>query len=409
MTSKHVLIVGCGPAGSACAITARRHGMQVTVVDKAVFPRDKCCGDGLTTGALHLIEELGVKPSDIPSWKQIEDIYMQAPDGRTIELPLPKENGQFAAITARVELDMALHDRAIELGVNVIEGVGIVAVTQGESNVRITLDSGESLTGDYLVAADGMWSPTKKIICGPTDADSSNPYLGQWHAFRQYISDVTGPAKDRLYVWFEPDLLPGYVWSFPLGDGRVNFGFGILRGGNIEVRDMRWIWPQLLQRPHIMEKLGGGYKLIDRHLAWPIPAQIDKTVLSKDRTLFVGDAACAPDPMTGEGIGQAVLTGMLAAKAIAVGTNPQQTSALYEEGVRKSLVADHRMSLLLGKLLAHTRTTNWALWLTDRSNWTRRNFARWMFEDEPRAILLTPRRWHRRFFKRSGAYHELEI
>ena len=72
-----------------------------------------------------------------------------------------------------------------------------------------------------------MWSPVRKGLgLGETG------YLGEWHGFRQYARNVSGPAAHQLYVWFEPDLVPGYAWSFPLPDGRANIGFGVLRDGS---------------------------------------------------------------------------------------------------------------------------------------------------------------------------------
>ena len=156
-----------------------------------------------------------------------------------------------------------------------------------------------------------MWSPVRKALgCGEPG------YLGEWHAFRQYFDGVTGNAADRLWVWFEPDLLPGYAWSFPLPDGRANVGFGVLRGAGRRIQDMKDLWPDLLARPHVREALGAGARPSAPHKAWPIPARIDRAVLAEGRTLFVGDAAGACDPLTGEGIGQALLTGTLAAQAI---------------------------------------------------------------------------------------------
>jgi flavin-dependent dehydrogenase len=207
-----------------------------------------------------------------------------------------------------------------------------------------------------------------------------------------------------LYVWFEPDLLPGYAWSFPLPGGRANVGFGVLRDGTRSGRDMKEQWSHLLQRPHVVAALGDGFALEDRHTAWPIPAHIDRAVLVRGRTLFVGDAAMASDTMTGEGIGQAVLTGRLAAEAILNGGGPVAIGAHYEHAVRHHLVADHRMSALLGRALAHERGARGAIRLVGLSAWTKRNFARWMFEDESRAIALTPARWHRRFLRRPGPY-----
>ncbi|NBO80763.1 MAG: FAD-dependent oxidoreductase, partial [Actinobacteria bacterium] len=111
-----VLVVGAGPAGIAAAITAQRAGLHVVVIDKASFPRDKCCGDGLTTGALRLLEQLGLPPARVPSWTPCRDVTLRSPSGRTIELQLPAE-GQFAAIATRHDLDNALVHHARSLGV----------------------------------------------------------------------------------------------------------------------------------------------------------------------------------------------------------------------------------------------------------------------------------------------------
>ena len=132
---------------------------------------------------------------------------------------------------------------------------------------------------------------------------------------------------------------------------------------------------------------------------------VDRAVLGTGRVLFVGDAARATDVMTGEGIGQALLTGRLAAEAIMhTGTRHQgdaaRTRRAYERAVRHELFADHRMSKVLSRMLASERLARGAMRVVDTNDFTRRNFVRWMFEDEPRAVVLTPRRWHRRFLRR---------
>jgi flavin-dependent dehydrogenase len=122
--------------------------------------------------------------------------------------------------------------------------------------------------------------------------------------------------------------------------------------------------------------------------------------------LFVGDAVCATDTLTGEGIGQALETGIAAAEAIHAGTDAASVRRIYSTSLDKTLLADHRMSATLGRMLASPRIAQWVLALVNTSSWTRRNFVRWMFEDEPRALVLTPRRWHRQFLKRPGAYQK---
>ena len=387
-----VLIVGAGPAGIAAALTARQRGLSVCVIDKATFPRDKCCGDGLTTGALRLLERLGLPPSHVASWKVCRDVVLRSPSGRTVELQLP-DNGQFAAIASRMDLDAALVDHARARGVLIREGVSFVDITRN-GDYQVTTSDGV-VSARVVIAADGMWSPVRKAL-QPDRA----PYLGEWHALRQYAYGVTGPAGSRLYVWFEPDLLPGYAWSFPLADGRVNLGFGILRGSTQKVGDMKQLWSSVLSRPHVREALGASAVIDDKVSAWPIPARVTSATLSVGDVLFVGDAASATDVLTGEGIGQALLSGMLAGDAAAT-TTPSRT---YERDMRKHFFADHRMSQILGRILSHERLARGALRIIDGGDWRKQKFVRWMFEDEPRASAFTPRRWHRGYLSSPGAY-----
>ena len=395
-----VVVVGAGPAGAAAAIELRRAGRSVVVLDKAVFPRDKCCGDGLTTLALRELEHLGFDPGSIPDWFDVDGAAIRSPSGREVVVPLPA-NGKYAAVAPRLQLDDSLVELARKQGADVRDGHGFRGLVEHDDHVAVTAD-GLTVDARYVVAADGMWSPVRKSL-GMNDAG----YLGEWHGFRQYGRNVTGPAAQQLYVWFEPDLVPGYAWSFPLPDGRVNIGFGVLRDGTRKGAEMKELWVDLLRRPHIVDALGAGFELEDRHTAWPIPARIDEAVVATGRVLFTGDAAMATDVMTGEGIGQALLTGRLAAEAIvaAGARQPERAADEYRRAVHHHLVADHKMSLALGAVLATSWGARGAIRVVAASGeWGRRNFARWMFEDEPRAVALTPSRWHRRFLAQPGAY-----
>ena len=402
-----VLVVGAGPSGIAAALTLHANNFSVIVIDKAFFPRDKCCGDGLTTGALRILDELGFDPQTVPNWTVCSDVWLRSPSGTEMQFSLPTR-GQFAAIAPRIELDNALVQLAKSRDIRVLEGHEFISVREQNSD-HITIDissdahsnKNETIQSKFVIASDGMWSPVRKSL-----GMSTPGYLGEWHAFRQYANNVTGSAKDRLHVWFEKDLLPGYAWSFPLQDGRVNIGFGILRGGKYSVQQMKDLWPNLLARKHIAGALGSGVIMEDRHTAWPIPARVTSAPLSSGRVLFIGDAACVTDTLTGEGIGQALLSGQLSARAIIAGISREAsvTRNKYEQLVKQNFFADHRMSAALGTILKSSFGARAALRVANLTPWTRANFVRWMFEDEPRAAVFTPSRWHRNFLGRDGAY-----
>ncbi len=408
--SADVLIVGGGPGGAAAAIEAARAGLDAIIIDKAAFPRDKCCGDGLTTGALRHLDQLGLEPDQVPSWRNIGDVYVRTPAGRQRLFPLPAPDhpergpGLFAAVARRRDLDSALLALARSAGAEVFERHALTALTQTPDAVHALTEgpTGEvSIEANYVIAADGIWSPTRKLL-----GIETNGYRGDWHAFRQYFGNVTGRANTDLLVWFEPDLLPGYAWSFPVDERTANVGFGILRKPGQSVQVMKDLWPQILARPHVAEALGDAITPEESHRAWPIPARLGELPFTRGRVLFVGDALAAADPMTGEGIGQAIETGRLASTCIVDGgaQAPKDATERYEGELRAGMMRDHRLAKSLSSVLGSARGVEAAVTIAGATGWTRNNFARWLFEDYPRASLMTPARWHRRLMSSPGAY-----
>jgi geranylgeranyl reductase family protein len=394
MTTVDVLVVGGGPAGAAAAITAADAGLATVVCDKALFPRDKACGDGLTAGALRLLERLGLEPAAVPSFHPVTEVVLCSPSGRVVELSMPT-NGLFAATAPRVELDHALVELAGKRGAELRLGAGLTELEVGTDDVRARFSDGSEVRARYVLAADGAYSTVRRLLAPPR-----SPRLGEWHAFRQYF---TGVPERRLWVVFEPDVLPGYAWVFPLPDGRANVGFGLPRQDGRPARFMAGLWRELLERPGLRRVLGEA-EPEGSHRAWPIPADVERAPLAEGRVLFVGDAAGVTDPMTGEGIAQALVTGILAAEAVQASGDPTAAGQRYRQDVERHLGPDLRFARRLGGVLRHRKGARGAVRVAGLSAWTRANFARWLFEDYPRALILTPSRWRRGAMSSPGAY-----
>jgi geranylgeranyl reductase family protein len=389
------VIVGAGPAGSACAITAARLGLDVVVCDKATFPRDKTCGDGLTTAALRLLESLGVSRAALDGeWAVVDETVVVSPSGRRISLPLPA-TGVHAVVVPRMTLDHVLVDVARTHGIAIREGAPVTDVVGDADGVKVQTNDGTTYEARFIVACDGHWSPVRRLVTPTATRD-----LGTWHAARTYYRGVD---DSRLWIVFEPDLLPGYAWIFPLPGGRANVGFGVLRNDGRSGEELKALWTDVVQRPSMTSVLGNA-EPEGPVRAWPIPTSYGPATLTHGRTLFAGDAAAVVDPMTGEGIAQALETGMLAAHAIAGGGAADAVAARYRADVERALGRDLRFATTLQRILTSPLGARGAVRVAGLTPWTRRNFARWLFEDYPRALLLTPRRWHRRMLTGPGAY-----
>ena len=143
--------------------------------------------------------------------------------------------------------------------------------------------------------------------------------------------------------------------------------------------------------PKLRDILGPRAEADGTHRAWPIPASFDAARLARGRVLFAGDAANVVDPMTGEGIAQALETGILAAHAIEGDATAQGVTTRYRRDVERGLGTDLWFARALQQLLCSPLGARATIRGAGLTPWTRRNFARWMFEDYPRAALLTPR------------------
>lgn len=365
-----VIVVGAGPAGAAAAIVLARSGQRVILADRASFPRDKCCGDGLTGAALPRLRQLGLDPGAVASWRNVDRSIFVSPSGRNVALSTGRGDG-LLAIATRSDLDAALVAMARAAGARVIEEARLVAASAGAAGVTLGFEGAGTLRAAYAIAADGAWSPTRRAL----EADPRHP-LPKWQAARAYVDGVAHGAATEARVWFDEDLLPGYAWSFPVGDGRANVGVGALRragsGGGWIVRRLA----ALLEAEHVRAFLGGGAAGPSRTVVWPIPTELQRRHLmgGRGRVLFAGDAVGATDPMTGEGIAEALQTGMLAAEAL-VADRP----ASYVSSAGRALLWRHRRRQLCSNLLRSRALATAGLAVADQTAWARHQFTRWVF------------------------------
>jgi geranylgeranyl reductase family protein len=388
-----VLIVGAGPAGASAAIELARAGRTVLLIDKARFPRDKCCGDGLTTGALRRLEHLGLDPRALSSFTPVHELALRSSNGRSARVDLGNEDGIPAAVARRVDLDRALVDLAREAGVEVREGLQARAVECNGASVHV-LAGDESLEADYLLAADGAWSSIRRFL----DADDGltrAEAVGEWYAFRTYVRDVAPSRRDAMWIWFEKEHLPGYSWAFPVGPTSMNIGLFLKRSAHESGTSLKRAWQEMLASPFLSSLLGPRAQAEGPAKAWPIPADLRSAPLTDEsgRVLYIGDAARVADPFSGEGIAQGIETGMLAARSlVAYGERPQLVAAHYRSAVQHSLGREQRVSRAASRAMSVARLQNAAV-LASSSPSVGRQIGRFLFEDYERAAVLDPRRW----------------
>ncbi len=389
-----VVVVGAGPAGCAAAVTLAAAGVDCVLVDKARFPRDKCCGDGLTTAGLRHLEQLGLDPATVPSFTPLARLSFRAPSGRLARVPLPSRPGIFGAVARRSELDAALVARAAASGAATRLGEGVAALAIGNDELELGLEGGDALRARYVVAADGAWSPLRRMASG---AGPSGARRGpEWIAFRAYAEGVGPEAAAELWVCFEPALLPGYAWSFPLAGGTANVGVYLRRSATVRGHELAATWEEVLEGPFMRSLLGPGARL-GPSKSWPIPAGMTPRELTaaNGRLLFAGDAAWAADPFTGEGIAQALHSGIAAAAAFLgnAAAGPQSVAAAYRSAMAATIGRDQRVARWCSALMSTPAGAGAAVALTSATRWTRASSARWLFEDYARGAALSPRAW----------------
>jgi menaquinone-9 beta-reductase len=317
-----VLVVGGGPGGAAAAYHLARHGIDVTVIERSSFPREKVCGDGLTPRSVAAVLRMGVQTDD-PRFERVEGLRVYARDA-TIELPWPELSSWpgYGLVMPRADFDHLLIQRAQKAGARVCERTEAVEPTFADgwvsgARVRPADDRDAEpvqIRARFTIAADGAAS--RFAAHAGVRRDDSRP-LGI--AARRYYRTGYHPGpwfESWLDLWEGDLLLPGYGWLFPVAGGQINLGAGLLN----TFKDFKQVSAQRLFDAFsamlpaewgISEDSADG-----RVLSGPLPMSLNRVPQAVPGMMLIGDAAGAVNPFNGEGIAYAMETAEMAADLV---------------------------------------------------------------------------------------------
>lgn len=323
--SADVVVVGAGPGGSAAAYYLATAGLDVALLEKATFPRDKVCGDGLTPAAVEEINLMGV---DTTGWKRNKGLNVIG-GGHSIYLPWPEQKSapNYGMARARMQLDEALVRRAEAAGARLYEGFNVQRALQTPSGrlrgVVAKVGRGKDVRevefhSKVVIEAGGV---AARLATSLGIHKKPNRPMGV--AARAYFKSPKGNTDwmdSHLELWSgkrgESDLLPGYGWLFPLGDGIVNIGLGSVsstaKATKLPYKDIFKTW---------VANLPEEWEMTEENQIGPLrtaalPMSFNRTPHYKDGLVIVGDAGGMVSSFNGEGIAPAMRASRYAAESI---------------------------------------------------------------------------------------------
>jgi geranylgeranyl reductase family protein len=346
--SPQVLVVGGGPGGASAAFWLARRGVDVLVVEKKHYPREKACGDGLTPRAVRQLLDMGFD-FDLPDVHRIVGLRSYAGDVM-LEMPWPEHSvyPNWGATLRRSDLDGRVAGLAESAGATVLQGVEAVPVVEGAELTAVELhrkgEDPEIVKPGYVVVADGSLSRFGRQL--GTERRRDYPFGLAVRGYWESPNSTDGFIESQLDIRDRQGrAMPGYGWVFPMGDGTVNIGAGLVSTfkGWKDINTSRILEAYLAELPDHWQV---GLDPVARPIGGKLPMALSVGPKAGRNWIVVGDAAGAVNPFNGEGIDYAYETGRLAADLVAeaIATDDPTVLATYEAALADEYSAYHRVA-----------------------------------------------------------------
>jgi geranylgeranyl reductase family protein len=401
-----VIIVGAGPAGASCAIRLANTGLKVALLDKATFPRDKTCGDALSVDVINQLNMLSEKLAEdfkflenkIPSY----GVKIFSPNHECIDIPFIYKNVKSCGfISPRLDFDNFLfqHVKTCK-DIHIFENSAVLKIIQQKSK-NILYTKSATFECDLVIGADGAHSVISRNI-GDIKVDKKHHSAG----LRVYYEGVTSFHNESfIELHFFKEILPGYLWIFPLPDNKANIGIGMLSSVIAKDKvDIKKVLQKLITtHPKIKERFKNA-KPLETIKGYGLPLGSKKRNISGERFLLTGDAAALIDPFSGEGIANAIRSGRVAAEHTIKCFEQKNFSAAfnkaYDKEIYRRMWNEFKISRFLQKLITYPRAFNFVIKKTKQSKYLQQFMIEALANVEYKKKLLTkPAFYFRMLFK----------
>lgn len=343
-----IAILGSGPAGSACALALKDSSLKIALIDKSSFPRDKICGDAIGGRVKKVLNEISpefLNGLENYALKNISRGWkLFAPSGKTIEAGFVNTG----YVSRRIDFDGWLFEQAKALK-NLEQVFSEVKDIHAEDDfVELSLERGKKLSASLVIGCDGAHSVVAKKLAG-FRVDHRH-YSGAVRAYYKHVAGTLG--SEMLEIHLVKGFLPGYFWIFPLAGDHCNVGFGMLSSDIKEKKiDLKAALKKIIQSSPALSERFARAELVDDVKGFGLPLGGVRRPLSGNRFMLCGDAGSLIDPLTGEGIGNAMLSGVYAARQAEICFRKNNFSAAemkgYDEKVYDKLLPELKKNLFL--------------------------------------------------------------